>query len=99
MGGSMSRTGSPALRPPVSTSERQLAQVPISMLADIRFKTGAPSIRNENGQLVGYVSVDITSRDIQGYVEAASKRIGEVVRFPSGYYMQWAGQFEYLKSA
>jgi Cu(I)/Ag(I) efflux system membrane protein CusA/SilA len=77
----------------------QLAHVPISMLADIRFKTGAPSIRNENGQLVGFVFVDITSDDIQGYVDAAAKRINETVQFPPGYYIQWAGQFEYLKSA
>src|SRR5579862_3559778 len=33
----------------------QIAQVPISMLADIDYKTGPPSIRNENGQLVGFV--------------------------------------------
>ncbi|HXT10118.1 MAG TPA: CusA/CzcA family heavy metal efflux RND transporter [Candidatus Angelobacter sp.] len=75
------------------------AQIPISMLADIRFKTGPPSIRNENGQLVGYVFVDITSHDIQGYVDAASKHISETVKFPPGYYVQWAGQFEYMKSA
>ncbi|MEO8427327.1 MAG: efflux RND transporter permease subunit, partial [Verrucomicrobiota bacterium] len=76
-----------------------LAQIPISMLADISYKTGPPSIRNENGQLVGFVFVDITSDDIGGYVNVASKRINEVVQFPPGYYMQWAGQFEYLKSA
>ncbi|HEX4121741.1 MAG TPA: CusA/CzcA family heavy metal efflux RND transporter [Verrucomicrobiae bacterium] len=75
------------------------AQIPISMLADISYKTGPPSIRNENGQLVGFVFVDITSSDIQGYVDAASKRINDVVKFPPGYYIQWAGQFEYLKSA
>ena len=77
----------------------QMAQIPISMLADIGFKTGPPSIRNENGQLVGFVFVDITGEDIQGYVDAASKRIQETVQFPPGYYIQWAGQFEYLKSA
>ena len=75
------------------------AQIPIGMLADISFKTGPPSIRNENGQLVGFVFVDITSDDIDGYVKAASQRINERVQFPPGYYMQWAGQFEYLKSA
>jgi Cu(I)/Ag(I) efflux system membrane protein CusA/SilA len=75
------------------------AQIPISMLADIRFKTGPPSVRTENGQLVGFVFVDVTSNDIQGYVDAASKRISEAVKFPPGYYIQWAGQFEYLKSA
>jgi Cu(I)/Ag(I) efflux system membrane protein CusA/SilA len=75
------------------------AQIPISMLADITYKTGPPSIRNENGQLVGFVFVDITTDDIEGYVSAASRRIGETVQFPPGYYIQWAGQFEYLKSA
>jgi len=50
------------------------AQVPISMLADINYKTGAPSIRNENGQLVGFVFVDITTSDIDGYVRSASQK-------------------------
>src|SRR6266700_1609347 len=76
-----------------------IAQIPISMLADISYKTGPPSIRNENGQLVGFVFVDITTDDIDGYVRAAAHRIAERVQFPPGYYLQWAGQFEYLKSA
>src|SRR5207237_8940552 len=75
------------------------AQIPISMLANISYKTGPPSIRNENGQLVGFVFVDITTSDIDGYVRAASQRINERVKFPPGYYIQWAGQFEYLKAA
>jgi Cu(I)/Ag(I) efflux system membrane protein CusA/SilA len=75
------------------------AQIPISMLADLDFKTGPPSIRNENGQLVGFVMVDLATDDIDGYVRAASERIRERVVFPAGYYMQWAGQFEYLKQA
>src|SRR5207302_9002464 len=75
------------------------AQVPISMLADISYKTGPPSIRNENGQLVGFVFVDITTDDIEGYVRAANQRINEMVRFPAGYHVQWAGQFEYQQRA
>jgi Cu(I)/Ag(I) efflux system membrane protein CusA/SilA len=75
------------------------AQIPVSMLADISYKTGPPSIRNENGQLVGFVFVDITTDDIEGYVRAANLRINEMVRFPPGYYVQWAGQFEYQQRA
>ncbi len=75
------------------------AQVPISLLADISFKTGPPSIRNENAQLVGFVFVDVTTADIGGYVKAAAERIRERVQFPPGYYIQWAGQFEYMQSA
>jgi Cu(I)/Ag(I) efflux system membrane protein CusA/SilA len=82
-----------------SAGEGGPAQIPIGMLADISYKTGPPSIRNENGQLVGFVFVDITTDDLEGYVKAASQRIGASVQFPPGYYLQWAGQFEYLKSA
>jgi Cu(I)/Ag(I) efflux system membrane protein CusA/SilA len=74
-------------------------QVPISLLADIQYRTGAPEVRTENGQLVGFVFVDITSSDIDGYVKAANQRIEQEVKFPSGYYIQWAGQFQYLKAA
>jgi Cu(I)/Ag(I) efflux system membrane protein CusA/SilA len=80
-------------------SENQITQIPMSLVANLSFKTGPPSIRNENGQLVGFVFVDITNSDIEGYVREASKRIDERVKFPPGYYIQWAGQFEYLKAA
>jgi Cu(I)/Ag(I) efflux system membrane protein CusA/SilA len=74
------------------------AQVPMGELADISFQTGPPDIREENGQLVGLVFVDPASDDIDGYVNGASARIAQQVKFPPGCYMEWAGQFEYLKS-
>ena len=75
------------------------ASVPIELLADIRYKTGPPDIRSENGQPVGFVFVDVTTSDIDGYVRAASQRIAQAVKFPPGYSMQWGGQFQYLKQA
>jgi Cu(I)/Ag(I) efflux system membrane protein CusA/SilA len=75
------------------------AEVPIALLADIEFKTGPADIRDENGQLVGFVLVDPTTADIDGYVRRASERLAERVTYPPGYYIQWAGQFEYLKQA
>src|SRR6202022_1766355 len=72
---------------------------PISLLADINYRTGAPEVRTENGQLVGFVFVDITSSDINGYVKTASQKIEQEVNFPAGYYIQWAGQFQYLQEA
>jgi Cu(I)/Ag(I) efflux system membrane protein CusA/SilA len=76
-----------------------IPHIPISLLADINYKTGPPSIRNENGQLVGFVFVDVTTSDIAGYVEKAAARLRERVQFPAGCYIQWAGSFEYLKAA
>jgi Cu(I)/Ag(I) efflux system membrane protein CusA/SilA len=75
------------------------AQVPIELLADINYKTGPPSIRSENGQLVGFVFVDITTSNIDGYVRAASERIAESAHLRPGYTTQWSGQFQYLKQA
>jgi Cu(I)/Ag(I) efflux system membrane protein CusA/SilA len=75
------------------------AQVPISLLADIKYKTGPPSVRSENGKLVGFVFVDITTSDIEGYVHKAAQLLGQRIQYPPGYYIQWAGQFEYLQAA
>jgi Cu(I)/Ag(I) efflux system membrane protein CusA/SilA len=75
------------------------AQVPISLLTDIQYQTGPPSIRSENGQLVGFVFIDPATTDITGYVHAAAEKINRTVHFPPGCYLQWAGQFEYLQSA
>src|SRR5437870_2135619 len=75
------------------------AQVPISLLTDIRYKTGPPEVRSEDGKPVGFVFVDITTSDIDGYVRAASQRIAQTIQFPAGYYIQWAGQFQYLQEA
>jgi Cu(I)/Ag(I) efflux system membrane protein CusA/SilA len=75
------------------------AQIPIFLVADIKYQTGPPSIRNENGQLVGFVLVDPATSDIGGYVRQASKRISERVKFPAGYHIEWAGQFQYIEQA
>jgi Cu(I)/Ag(I) efflux system membrane protein CusA/SilA len=73
-------------------------QIPLSMVADIRYQTGPPSIRNENGMLVGFVFVDASTSDIGGYVRRATELIHERVQFPPGCYIQWAGQFEQLRN-
>ncbi len=75
------------------------AQVPIDLLADIRYKTGPPSVRSENGKLVGFVFVDITTSDIDGYVRKASQQLSQRIQYPPGYYISWAGQFQYLQAA
>src|SRR6266568_2216986 len=75
------------------------AQVPISMLADIRYKTGPPSVRSENGKLVGFIFVDVTTSNIEGYVRKASQLLAQRIQYPPGYYVEWAGQFQYLLEA
>ncbi len=70
------------------------AQVPLGQLADIKMIQGPSMLRNENGFLSGYVFVYMTGRDIGGYVEEAKKKVNEQLTLPTGYSLQWSGQYE-----
>jgi Cu(I)/Ag(I) efflux system membrane protein CusA/SilA len=73
------------------------AQIPISLLADMEFAEGPPMIRDEDGQLVGYVFVDVTHQDYEGYVREAQQIVSDRVDVPAGYRLEWAGQYQYLE--
>lgn len=75
------------------------AQVPIIQLADLRVVTGPPVIKDEDGSLTGwvYVDVDQVTRDIGGYVEEAKVAVADKLDVPSGYYLKWAGQYEFME--
>jgi len=75
------------------------AQVPLGQLADIQLTVGPSMIKNEEGQLVGYVTVDMAGRDIGGYVDEAKKVVAEKIKLPQGYTLVWSGQYEYLQRA
>lgn len=73
------------------------AQIPLAQIADIKRLEGPAMIRNENGQLAGYVYVDMAGRDIGGYVAEAKERVNERVKLPKGYRLVWSGQFENMQ--
>ncbi|MBI5384796.1 MAG: efflux RND transporter permease subunit [Verrucomicrobia bacterium] len=83
-----------------SMSGTQLAQIPLGQLADIRTTVGPPMIKNENGALTGWVYLDVAGRDIGGYVADAKKVVSEKIEkaglLPSGYRLEWTGQYEYM---
>jgi copper/silver efflux system protein len=70
------------------------AQVPLSLLADIRMVQGPSMLRDENGFLSGYVYVYITGKDIGGYVEEVKQKVTQALTLPTGYTLQWSGQYE-----
>lgn len=73
--------------------------VPLGEVAKVELTRGATSIRTENGQLVVYIFVDITGRDLGGYVHKAKQAVADQVKLPAGYSVAWSGQFEYLERA
>ena len=70
-------------------------QVPLGQLADIRLTTGPAMIRDEDGQLAGYVYVDTATDDIGGYVGATRQAIATQLGLPAGYTLAWTGQYEF----
>jgi copper/silver efflux system protein len=76
------------------------AQIPITQVADIQFRTGPPMLRNEDGQLVSFVFVDVNDAiGIADYVETAKAVVRDKVAVPQGYRLAWAGQFQYYERA
>jgi Cu(I)/Ag(I) efflux system membrane protein CusA/SilA len=70
------------------------AHIPLAQLAEIRRVTGPSMIRNENGLLAGYVYVDTAESDIGGYVERAKEAVARELSLPTGYSLEWSGQYE-----
>jgi Cu(I)/Ag(I) efflux system membrane protein CusA/SilA len=75
------------------------AYIPLGQLADISLVTGPAMIRDENGRLAGYVTIDLdtSKRDIGGYVSDAKKAIQKSLTLPPGNQLVWSGQFEYME--
>jgi len=75
------------------------AQIPLSLVADLKLRRGAPVIKSENSRPNAWIYVDITTSDIGGYVAQAKKLVSEQVEIPPGYTLVWSGQFEYMERA
>jgi copper/silver efflux system protein len=71
------------------------ATIPLGQLAEISMTTGPAMVRDEDAQLAGYVYVDTVTTDIGGYVDAAKAAIAQHLKLPTGYTLQWTGQYEF----
>ncbi len=73
--------------------------VPLGELADIRIEESPPSIEHENSRRRTFVSANVRGRDVASFVTEAQRRIAAEVKLPSGYTLDWGGDFENLLSA
>ncbi len=91
------------LRDTISSLDRVLvatptgAQIPLSQLGQFQTTEGPSMIRNENGQLAGYVYIDIQDSDIGGYLKKAKQAVTASVTLPKGYVLNWSGQYENMR--
>jgi cobalt-zinc-cadmium resistance protein CzcA len=75
------------------------AFVPLSEVADITLDTGASYIFHEKNRRFIPIKFSVRGRDLGGAVAEAKDRIAKAVVLPTGYRMEWAGEFEELEQA
>ena len=73
--------------------------IPLAQLADIQEEDGPAQISREGGQRRISVEVNVRGRDLASFVSAAQQAIATQIKIPTGYQLEWSGQFEQLKSA
>lgn len=84
----------------ISALEQQLISLPdgstapLSAIADIGFKEGPILVERERGNRFGVVTTNVSGRDIVGLVEELRARIGTELSMPSGFYLDFGGEFE-----
>jgi copper/silver efflux system protein len=71
------------------------AQIPISEVARVYFSRGPAMIRDEEGQLTGYVFLDLNTANYGGFVQQADQLLKSRLRLPPGYTYTWAGEYEF----
>ena len=71
------------------------AQIPLGQVAKVSFSHGPAMIRDEDGQLTGYVYIDLKSTNYGGFVEEATRKLQSQVSIPAGYGYKWSGEYEF----
>ena len=81
------------------TEARHAATVPLKEIAALNFTEGPNQVSRENGKRRIVVQANVRSRDIGSLVAEAQEKIAQQVPMPSGYWLDWGGQFENLTAA
>ena len=68
--------------------------VPITAIAKLERVEGFVSVARERGQRYVVARSNVEGRDLVGFVAEARKAVAQQVELPTGYYVQWGGQFE-----
>jgi cobalt-zinc-cadmium resistance protein CzcA len=76
-----------------------VTQVPLSEVATVKLVSGAFYIYREQQERYVPVKFSVRGRDLGSAVLEAQERVAEKVKLPSGYRIEWVGEFGNLKAA
>jgi CzcA family heavy metal efflux pump len=74
-------------------------KVPIAQVAEVKVDQGSNTINRENVQRRIIIQANVAGRDLGSVIEDVRAAIGQKVRLPQGYFVQYGGQFESQEKA
>jgi cobalt-zinc-cadmium resistance protein CzcA len=72
-------------------------RVPLGQVAHVELKPGAFMIYRENGQRYIPLKFSVRGRDLAATIQDAQARLQAAIHLPTGYYYEWAGEYESLQ--
>jgi heavy metal efflux system protein len=82
---------------PLANSGRQF--IPLGQVADVSVDTGPAQVSRQDVQRRLMVEFNVRGRDLESLVQEAKAKIAASVPLPSGYYLEWSGEFQQLQEA
>jgi cobalt-zinc-cadmium resistance protein CzcA len=73
--------------------------VPLAQVADVQVDTGPAQVSRQDVQRRLMVEFNVRGRDLGSLVREAQEKVAAGVPLPTGYYLEWGGQFQQLEEA
>lgn len=73
--------------------------IPLGKVAEVGVRKFPEMLRDDNGQLSGYIYIDLHETTPTDYVVAAKKFLAEKLMLPAGYSLEWTGTYRYAEAA
>ena len=77
----------------------QVGMIRLGQVVDFKTLKTVEPINRDNGQRRAALMVNLSVRDVEGYVREAERRIREQVQLPDNYIVEFGGQFKNLQEA
>ncbi|HNX44445.1 MAG TPA: CusA/CzcA family heavy metal efflux RND transporter [Bacteroidales bacterium] len=74
-------------------------QIPLEQIASIEIKSGPAQVSRENARRRITIGFNVRNRDVQGVIAEVTNKIDAKVNLPTGYYIDYGGQFQNLAAA
>jgi len=83
----------------IKVSDQQGRLIPLNQLAEIIIEEGPVQISRQNIHRRLSVETNVRGRDLASFVNDAQESIAKEIELPTGYWIEWGGQFKNLERA